>query len=103
MDHSPNLGMPGISLAAQVWVNHKYRIIYLRHAKTGSSSLFCHFNGCRDANANGQAATAFVPLQVGREGLAGWRAGRPCVLYVLESLVMKTGRQAGRQAGTCVL
>ncbi|KAI7843963.1 hypothetical protein COHA_002501 [Chlorella ohadii] len=47
----------------QVWVNHKYRIIYLRHAKTGSSSLFCHFNGCRDANANGQAATAFVPLQ----------------------------------------
>ena len=49
----------------QVWVNHKYRVIYLRHAKTGSSSLFCHFSGCRDGN--GQADTAFVPLTVGGE------------------------------------
>lgn len=54
----------------QVWVNHKYRILYLRHAKTGSSSLFCHFNGCR--GGNGQADTGFSPLQAGQ----GLEAGR---------------------------
>ncbi|PRW56277.1 hypothetical protein C2E21_5166 [Chlorella sorokiniana] len=57
-------GKPAPSLPltqeCQVWVNHRYRIIYLRHAKTGSSSLFCYFNGCRDNK--GQAETAFVPL-----------------------------------------
>ena len=32
-----------------MWVNHRYRILYLRHAKTASSSLLCHFKGCGGA------------------------------------------------------
>ena len=50
----------------QVFVNHLYRVIYVRHAKTASSSLFCHFGGCRDPGADGAANVArlkFEPLQ----------------------------------------
>lgn len=51
----------------QVFVNHLYKVIYLRHAKTASSSLFCHFGGCRDNATTGDeySRLRFEPLQVG--------------------------------------
>lgn len=58
-----------LTASCQVWVNHRYRALYLRHAKTASSSLFCHFNGCREGG--GSAETSFVPLEVGAEGECG--------------------------------
>ena len=55
--------------SCQVFVNHLYKAVYLRHAKTASSSLLCHFNGCREpregANASAQAETSFQHLPVG--------------------------------------
>lgn len=52
-----------VTSSCQVWVNHKLRVLYVRHAKTGSSSLLCHFSGCR---GEGAADTSFVPLEVSR-------------------------------------
>lgn len=37
-------------LGCQVFVNHLYKVIYLRHAKTASRSLLCHFSGCREGD-----------------------------------------------------
>ncbi|PSC73449.1 hypothetical protein C2E20_3378 [Micractinium conductrix] len=42
----------------QVYVNHLYKVLFLRHAKTASSSLFCHFGGCAAAAANASEAEA---------------------------------------------
>lgn len=63
-------------------MNHLYKVIYLRHAKTASSSLFCHFGGCRDNATTGSDESSrlrFEPLQA-REtypipgGLLVWEA-----------------------------
>lgn len=35
-----------------MYVNHLYKVLFLRHAKTASSSLFCHFGGCKSTAAN---------------------------------------------------
>lgn len=60
-----------VYMGCQVYVNHLYKVIYLRHAKTASSSLFCHFGGCRDNATDSDAARLrFEPLQV------GWGGGR---------------------------
>ncbi|KAI3432407.1 hypothetical protein D9Q98_003962 [Chlorella vulgaris] len=50
----------------QVYVNHLYKVVYLRHAKTASSSLFCHFGGCQSADSSDPAlkALSFELLQV---------------------------------------
>ncbi len=51
----------------QVLVNHLYKVVYLRHAKTASSSLLCHFRGCRagdDGGGQASAVLSFEPLQV---------------------------------------
>ena len=58
--------------ACQVWVNHSYRILYLRHAKTASSSLLCHFKGCGEAaNSTGGSSS----IDAGGAGGAGGGAG----------------------------
>ncbi|KAL4440666.1 hypothetical protein ABPG77_000375 [Micractinium sp. CCAP 211/92] len=63
--------------ACQVLVNHLYKVVYLRHAKTASSSLLCHFRGCRAGDSGGQASAAlsFEPLQMltGQELADLWR------------------------------
>ncbi|KAL4423901.1 hypothetical protein ABPG75_001202 [Micractinium tetrahymenae] len=41
-----------IYTGCQVYVNHLYKVLFLRHAKTASSSLFCHFGGCRSTTGN---------------------------------------------------
>jgi hypothetical protein len=47
-----------------VYVNHLYRVLYLRHAKTASSSLFCHFGGCRSNSSDpAEQALRFELLQ----------------------------------------
>ena len=53
-----------IYTGCQVYVNHLYRVIYLRHAKTASSSLFCHFGGCRDGDDADTARLRFELLKV---------------------------------------
>jgi hypothetical protein len=65
-----------------VYINHLYKVIYLRHAKTASSSLFCHFGGCSAKGGEGGAreedaskkALSFELLQV--SGQAGRQGGR---------------------------
>lgn len=52
-----------------MYVNHLYKVLFLRHAKTASSSLFCHFGGCRKATNNteddaNRKALSFEPFQV---------------------------------------
>lgn len=48
-------------------MNHLYKVVYVRHAKTASSSLLCHFRGCRaaDGAAEPNATLSFEPLQAG--------------------------------------
>jgi hypothetical protein len=66
-----------------VYINHLYKVIYLRHAKTASSSLFCHFGGCSSPGGEGggeedasKKALSFELLQVGGQaGLGGWMLG----------------------------
>ena len=78
----------------QVYINHLYKVIYLRHAKTASSSLFCHFGGCSSKGGGegggeggggeedaSKKALSFELLQVsGRAGglwwVLGWVPGR---------------------------
>ncbi|EFN58881.1 hypothetical protein CHLNCDRAFT_140783 [Chlorella variabilis] len=74
---SPPPPLPLLS-SCQVFVNHLYRVIYLRHAKTASSSLLCHFSGCREEKAgggSGKADTSFQHLKLapGQELEALWR------------------------------
>lgn len=47
-----------IYTGCQVYVNHLYKVLFLRHAKTASSSLFCHFGGCKSTSANETAEEA---------------------------------------------
>lgn len=53
--------------ACQVFVNHLYRVVYLRFAKAASTSLLCHFGGC-SANATdpSQKGLGFKLLQARR-------------------------------------
>ncbi|KAL4457551.1 hypothetical protein ABPG75_012416 [Micractinium tetrahymenae] len=64
--------------ACQVLVNHLYKIVYLRHAKTASSSLLCHFRGCHGTEGEGpvNATLSFEPLQMltGKELEDFWRS-----------------------------
>ena len=74
---SPPPPLPLLS-SCQVFVNHLYRVIYLRHAKTASSSLLCHFSGCREEKAgggSGKADTSFQHLKVHAAGVGEerWR------------------------------
>ena len=66
----------------QVYVNHLYKVLFLRHAKTASSSLFCHFGGCAAAAANASEAEAastkalsFELFQVGAGRTADGQSG----------------------------
>lgn len=54
-------------------MNHLYKVIYLRHAKTASSSLFCHFGGCRDEGAGDDASTAKLRFELLRVGQSAGR------------------------------
>lgn len=65
---SPPPQLPLLS-PCQVFVNHLYKVVYLRHAKTASSSLLCHFSGCRappgaEAAGTAQLDTSFQPLEM---------------------------------------
>ena len=49
----------------QVFANHQYKVLYVRHAKTASSSLLRHFEGSLSSGVNTaeQPATTFEHLQ----------------------------------------
>lgn len=54
-----------------VLVNHEYRTIFLRHAKTASSSLLCHFGGrCTPGGGAAPANLTLVPLEVSPRDVA---------------------------------
>lgn len=69
-----------IYTGCQVYVNHLYKVLFLRHAKTASSSLFCHFGGCKSVAANETAdeaaarkALSFELFQVSISSVQSWR------------------------------
>lgn len=69
----------------QVFVNHAYKLIYIRHPKTGSSSLLCHFNGC-----NGTDLDAAHPTQ------------DPLSFQILNALARVSRGVHARIAGLCL-
>ena len=57
INSKPMFPLPPLSNPqCQVWVNHEYRMLYLRHPKAGSTSLLHWFRGCaRAAKAGGRS------------------------------------------------
>lgn len=62
----------------QVWANHRYRIVYVRHAKAGSTTVLGHFKDCREPNA---PASCLERLFVSNSSIAGWSEVRVASMW----------------------
>lgn len=65
---------PPVYPACHVFVNHRYKFIYLRHPKAASTSLLAFFGKCEGGRTS-HNSSCIEPLMVGCHSFFGWQMG----------------------------